>query len=359
MLTAAFFTAIFTTVLWLIYSIMYVDEQLKNVAVETLGMIDFATIVMVVTFPLFVIWSVFGYVNQFLSNKRNNDNLFSLFKQMRKNQEYTDLVARIMLEAEQNIKDGFIINKFDLFINDMNELLSEIIYRCSLASAEQIETLWSKTKNGGKWAFGKVIVEVNANQPSFQLRIFDKSQNDPVLAGTIMEFSARYLSLIGLLEKHDKERVFLTIIETGIFGKVFSIMAPVSDEIKRNREVRTEDRRPSTIFPPAMELGEVKESIVSKLNIFKKKEENKEPEEKKDPFSMALERSFSDKPVEPKFDARPFEETDTDRALSNIKKEWEDFEKPSMAEENPKKEPDEEVLSYPFSGWADEENYVK
>ena len=37
-----------------------------------------------------------------------------------------------MLEAEQNGKDGFILNKFDLFITDMNELLAEIIQRGAL-----------------------------------------------------------------------------------------------------------------------------------------------------------------------------------------------------------------------------------
>lgn len=57
-----------------------------------------------------------------------------------------------------------------------------------------------------------------------------------MIAGTVLEWCARYLSLTALLEKHDKERVFIAIIETGVFGKVFSILAPVSDEIRRSRE---------------------------------------------------------------------------------------------------------------------------
>lgn len=77
---------------------------------------------------------------------------------MKKNLEYTDLIARIMLEAEQNGKDGFILNKFDLFITDMNELLAEIIQRGALAAPERIDSLWAKTRSGAKWAFGKVII---------------------------------------------------------------------------------------------------------------------------------------------------------------------------------------------------------
>ena len=37
---------------------------------------------------------------------------------MKKNQDYTDLVVRVMLDAEHEIKDGFVINKFDVFIDD-------------------------------------------------------------------------------------------------------------------------------------------------------------------------------------------------------------------------------------------------
>lgn len=73
-----------------------------------------------------------------------------------------------MLEAEQEIKDGFILGKFDLFIADMNELIADLLLRCNIASAEQIERLWTKVQNGGKWAFGKVLIEVNQNQPNFR-----------------------------------------------------------------------------------------------------------------------------------------------------------------------------------------------
>lgn len=64
-----------------------------------------------------------------------------------------------------------------------------------------------------------------------------------MIAGTVLEWCARYLSLTALLEKHDKERVFIAIIETGVFGKVFSILAPVSDEIRRSANLHRQDRQ--------------------------------------------------------------------------------------------------------------------
>ena len=236
MLAVSFFVLIFSTALWLFFSIMKVVEVLGGASIMTLGLGEILSYILFVFGPIFIVWFVFGIISQFLHNSRFNRNLNRLFAQMKKNQDYSDLIARIMLENEQQLRDGFIVQQFDLFISDMNELISEIIQRSSLASVEQIEHLWSKVRNGGKWAFGKVIIEVNQNQPTFQIRIYEKAHKDMVLAGTIMEFCARYQSIVELFEKHDNERIFLNIIETGVLGKVFSILAPIADDLKRKRE---------------------------------------------------------------------------------------------------------------------------
>lgn len=325
MLAFAFFVSIFSSLLWLFYALMYISENLNGVSASTLGIMDMSIYVSFVVLPIFVIWIVFGFINQFITNRFFNKNLYSLFVQMKKSQDYTDLMARIMLESEQQIKDGFVLGNFDLFIADMNELLAELIHRSNIASNEQIERLWNKVQNGGKWSFGKVIIEVNQNQPNFQNRVFEKAQDDAVLSGTILEFCARYLSLIALLEKHDRERIFLNIVETGVLGKVFSIFAPISDEVKKFREVSfrkdsslSKTKFSSNSFDSTEEIeldSNVEEnerpkpaikSFVSKIGLFKKKNENNENREKNEPqlnerdsFSMALERSFGNS--EPQF----------------------------------------------------------
>ena len=235
-LALAFFASVFSTFLWLIYMFMYLKDKLGGMSFGSLGLSDISLYIALLVLPVLVLWMIFGYVTQYLNFHRLNDNMYSLFKQMKKNLEYTDLIARIMLEAEQNGKDGFILNKFDLFITDMNELLAEIIQRGALAAPEQIDSLWAKTRNGAKWAFGKVIIEIDANQGNFGSRLVLKAQNDKVLAGTILEFCARYQNLLGILEKHDKERIFLTMVETGVYGKVYSILAPWGEQIRRKRD---------------------------------------------------------------------------------------------------------------------------
>lgn len=240
-------------------------------------------------------------------------------------------------------------------------------------------------------------------------------------------------------KKHDREKVFLNIIETGVMGKVFSIFAPISDEVRKVREssagfMKQQEQvfqapkpqpAPHVPTPPVNVFSDAqpKESIFDKLdkiNPFKKKEpeplrENRAQE--RDPFSIALERSFGSVPedetprlrmseetvsresmpeprlsppeeaFEPKFETEPaeaprFEESetvfqeqpseeelsDTQKKLNSLKKEWAEMTMPQaaipektiavQAEEKNENE-DEENTAYPFGGWVDEENYNK
>lgn len=371
MLALAFFVSVFSTLTWLIFGIAYINDHLNDVSFASLGIVDISIYLSLVLLPIFILWMVFGYINHYLSNKVLASNMFTLFKQMKKNQDYTDLVARVMLEAEQEIKDGFILSKFDLFVADLNELIADLIQRCNIASPEQIERLWGKVQNGGKWAFGKVIIEVSQNQPNFQMRIFEKSQHDNVIAGTILEWCARYLSLTALLEKHDKERVFIAIIETGVFGKVFSILAPVSDEVRRSREFTTPIATPKAkpIFASAPVEEKMPEpqnivdypaekSFVEKINPFRKKEERVvrgEPavNNERDPFTMALERSFgtTNEPEEPRVSAPVFEEKVPE---VDLRVETEIFVEPRISDE-PKFEISAPLLKEEIRAIRDEE----
>ncbi len=423
MLAFAFFASVFTSFMWLIYMILYLRDKVGSAGFNTLGLLDIALYVALLILPICVLWMIFGYVYQYLTFQKQNHNMHSLFQQMKKNQDYTDLVARVLLEMEQELKDGFILNKFELFIADMNELLAETIQRGALASPDQIDRLWAKVRNGGKWAFGKVIIEVNANQNSFGNRLVGKAATDSVLAGTVLEFCARYQNLLTILEKHDKERIFLAVIETGVYGKVYSILAPLAGQIRNSRSTLQEKsplraemavieedtpvaspRSPVIDRPAYSQEEEQRKSFIEVFNPFKRRqadsaqEELSSPEEK-DPFSAALERSFGasdDEPPAPRLspqlavddempapvlpkagnDDDDMGFTHTQRALHNLKKEWEEikeirtetavslFERkePTIsARKAPaaEKEAKDKDYAYPFGNWTDTENYDK
>lgn len=427
-LAFSFFAAIFSSLLWVIYAVAYIQDNTVGMKFSSLGIVDISVYVALVILPIFVLWMIFGYINQHINNQKTSKALYQLFLQMRKNQEYADLIARIMLESEQQIKDGFILNRIDILISDMNELIAEIINRAALASRDQIESLWSRVRNGGKWALGKVIIEINQNQPNFQMRLYEKSQNDVVLAGTILEFCARYQNILALLNKHDGERVFLSVIETGVFGKVFTILAPLSDEIRKYREVAfnkteneldfkapTKEKAQKKVANPISPINEKKNSSflsgLSKIGSFMKKEKSEQNtvnnDNARDPFSIALERSFGPEeeklPTEeiesPKFEismnekedtapeiilsspnedeenkqdiiiSKPEEEasspssdeeekqeapqvepmkepiTNTQKTLNELRKEWEDMRKSSFEDDAQKTDPYEEIAS--------------
>ena len=405
-LSFVLFGAVFSSVVWLVYAIQFIASSLSGMSFFDAGIINVLLYSLFVCLPILIIWAIFGFVSQFVFNRLTTKQLFRLFSQMKKNQEYSDLLAKIMLETEQNIKNSFALGRFDLIIADMNELLSEFLQRERLASAEQIEHLWTKVQNGGKWSFGKVLIENYNLQPDFQKRIFNNAQEDSLLAGTIMEFCARYQTLLKLLEKHDKDRILLGIVETGVLGKVFAILAPLADEIQRTREIfvsAEKDITAENINPVKNEnvLEHQKEEIAqSQIQTTQKKGEkfsrlwerfisqNQEPNSlnspQKDPLSLALERSFGKNDTqikeEPVFDTLKMNENsdelmvdktdvkkeissdnglalDTQKTLDSLRKEWQSLN--SNVQEDIADKPKNEKIVSPFSGWTDVENYQK
>ena len=389
LLAVVFFCLIFSSLLWLCFSIGFVLDSLSGISFFDAGIANIILYALLVCLPVYFIWAVFGYINQYLHNRSVDNRLQLLFKQSKRNQDYSDLIARALIEAEQRITDGFVLNKADLLLLDINELLSEIIKGCKLASPEQIENLWAKVQHGGKWSFGKVIIEINNSQSDFKKRILDKCLSDAFLAGAVLEFCARYDAVVKMLENHDKDRLFLDMMETGVMGKVFSILSPIAADINRGRSIVVEKEDnvvPEINIKPmteefvekeeVIEQEPTTESFLNKINIFKnnnKKEDEVYQPEVRDPFSVALERSFSEEtplsepavsvqtteqelPQETEIPAPEIELTNTQKTLASLQEEWKEY---TPETEKTKEEPikKEENLIYPFAGWSNEENY--
>ena len=383
LLAFTFFALIFSSALWLIYSLTFIVDSLSGVSLFEAGLANVLIYALLVCVPIFLVWAIFGYVNQYLNNKMVNMQLRKLMIQMKKNQDYSDLLARTLIETKQNANSGMVLGRFDLLVADLNELLSEIIRDSKLASPEQIESLWRRAQNGSKWSFGRVIVEVSGAQKDFGDRMLKKTGQDAVLGGTIMEFCSRYQSVVAMLEKYDRDKLFLDMIETGVMGKVYSVLRPISDEIYRGRAMPISTypeptaKKDATLDVVVEQTSEMKEDVSTsdndegffqKINPFKKRSEAVE-EFVKDPFSIALERSFADDEIPSEVNTPVFtdaefinssvkaEVTDTQKTLDNLKREW--TETRISGEDAISKENEEDNLIYPFGSWADEQNYQK
>lgn len=325
MLLFCFFITVFASASWLIYAFMFVSSKLADSRLWEQNPEQMLLMLSVVFLPVLIIWMVFGFINQFITNRGMNIKQNELLNQLQKNQDYTDLVVRVMLDAEHEIKDGFVLNKFDLFVSDMNEALSEIIQRCNIASSAQLEQLWQRVKRGERWVLGKAILDASKSQSTFNAWVAEKINRDKVFRGTMLEFCSRYQNLLQLLEKHDRDKIFLRIIETGVFGKVYSIIAPLSEGISslaanpadRVQQSQSDRDYSSVLKIATMEEPKASETIVnvdkndnedeediipapkrslfSRLNPFSRKEEEEDDEEhEQDPFFRALHNSFQE-----------------------------------------------------------------
>lgn len=363
-LTMALFGAVFSSIVWLAYAIRFISSSLGGMSFFDAGLLNVLLYTLFVCLPEFVIWMIFGFISQHLNSKFIGRQMYKLFSQMKKNQEYSDLLARIMLETGENIRNTFMMNHIELIIADMNELLCEIVQREKLVTKEQASQLWMKVQSGGKWAFGRIVVEGYNQNPGFKKKISEDARSDNILAGSIMEFCARYQTLVNLLEKHDKEKTFLNIIETGVFGKVFSIVASVSDDLRRSRDIPSDEKNK---IEEEITLQQDASDFLSKFSSYKR-DLPKIRADEKDEFSLALERSFSsqsEENIEEKTECEKGVSTDenkdveiTDEDLPNSQKALDELKK-GWAEIEKKQEDTDDILAYPFGGWTDADKYQK
>ncbi len=395
MLTVLFFITVFSSLLWLVYALLYIHGLLAGVDLNSVNAATMAMYAGLTVLPVWIVWQVFGFINQYFRTRGIDSRLTQLFNQMKKNQDYTDLVVRVMLDAEHEIKDGFVINKFDIFVADMNEILADIVQRCNAVSSVQLEQLWNRVKNGERWIIAKTLVEAAKNYDDFSSYLAEKARKDSVFKGTLLEFCARYQNLSSLLEKHDRDRVFITIIETGVMGKVYSLLAPVVDaldtpepaeEVVAPAPEYTVSPRIATMEEPKIE--EDKPSLFSRLNPFKKRAAKVSAEEQTsddNEFFAALQKSMNtpeethksytqteDYPriaerSEPRFSS-PEPDEAADEPISSVNAPAAEVSAvPEIVIDEqshvaPEVKPDnhkEQDFAYPFGGWINEDNYKK
>lgn len=351
---------IFLSVVWIVGAWRFIGMSLSGISFFDAGILNIILYGLFICIPLFLGWWIFSLVCQAIYNRRTLVQMGKLFAQLKKNQEYSDLLARIMLGSEQDNKIAFEMSRFDLLLSDLNELLSDFIARQRLASKDQIEYLWNKAQNGGKWSFGKVIVENYNRQVNFTQKVLSNVLGDSVLSGMVLEFCARYQKIVGLLEKYDKEKIFLDMLETGVMGKVYAIMTSIATEVKRVKEngyAQTQIEQPKAQPKLQPQMTEKEEYAENKTS------NETDVNSEKDSFSLALERSFSKEPFlghseskkddVPSFFSVPDNVSETQKTLDALKKEWQEKET-SVAQKDKIDD-----LTYPFGGWTDAQNYKK
>lgn len=248
MLNLPFFIAAFTSVFWMFYSIN--QFHLAIFAESTPEQIFQA--VFILTFPLAVIWGIVALIKNSNTEREFFRYIYLLSDQIKKNTESTANLEKALLASALDLKDGVTLQEFNTLIADTNEILSDIIKRSNSISSAQLEHLWTRTSGGERWLMAKTFIEINSYQTDFTAHLEKKANKDILLKGSILEFIARYKTLLTLLNTHDTKKIFCNMIEYGALGKVSEILSPIAASLsaQKKQTVNEEPVKKETSLQP-------------------------------------------------------------------------------------------------------------
>lgn len=239
MLNISFFIAAFSSIFWFIFSLRYTNITATLSGNNAEALYQAVTIML---FPIALVWIVFAIIKGFYAERRSLARLNTILDTIHKNTESTASLCTMLLGAEAEIKNGFIVNEFDILISDTNEVLADIIKRSNSISSTQMEHLWTRTAGGERWLIAKTFIETHSFQSGFTNHLLQKAKKDSLLKGSILEFQTRYQGLKSLLETNDKQRLFYNMVEYGALGKVYSLLNPIAQELL-NKKTSVPDAR--------------------------------------------------------------------------------------------------------------------
>ncbi len=253
----SFFIAAFSSILWFLFGLKSINLQNMANNPETFYQVIFS-----IAFPIGLIWGIFALIKSTEEQKDIRLQNLRITEQLNKNAETTNALNCALIALEKEFKNSFMLQEIDTLIADCNEILSDIIKRSNSISSAQMEHLWNRTAGGERWLIAKTFIETNNFQPGFTDHLINKAQKDPLLKGSILEFEARTRSLYQLLEMHDTQRIFYNMIEFGAMGKVYNIIIPIAEKLKKINEttIQSEKKLPQQ---PLKEFNLTEESASS------------------------------------------------------------------------------------------------
>ena len=184
--------------------------------------------IMVMFFPVMLIWGIFALIKSQSSDKQASRYIYNLLEQVKKSSEASASIGQSLINTENELKKGFVLQEFSLLISDINEILSDIIKRSNSISSSQLEHLWTRTTGGERWILAKTFIEITNYQSEFINHLTQKAAKDHLLKGSILEFHARYKTIQTLLNTN---KTFYNMVEYGAIGKVFDILTPIVHQL--------------------------------------------------------------------------------------------------------------------------------
>ena len=213
--------AVSASLLWLGGVLFYVYAKIGFPNLFALPMTDLTMLSATAFLPVIFLWMAVSLIYNVITLKKQGTTITLLLTQARRSADHAEAMVRTLMETQLQSRSAMVLHNADLFINELNDLLADIVVRFGLIQPAHTELVWQRVGDGNRWAFCKVILNNADNSPKFQEDLKEQMRKDKTLAHLVRTFCYRFEQMFTMLERHDIEHYLTKIFEEGALGRVY------------------------------------------------------------------------------------------------------------------------------------------
>lgn len=244
-LIVLFSFSVAASLLWLGGVLFYIYAKIGFPQLFGLPMPDVVMIAATAFLPVIFLWLVVGLLYNAMTLHKQGHTINLLLAQTRRSADHAEAMVRTMMETQVQTRSALVLHNADLFINELNDLLSDIVVRLGLIQPAHTELVWQRVGDGNRWAFCKVLLQNADNSPKFKDDLQNQLKRDDILSNAVRTFCYRFEQMFTMLERHDIEHYLTKIFEEGSLGRVYLRFVEACREIDSRQAAFAQPEEPS------------------------------------------------------------------------------------------------------------------
>lgn len=234
-LIVLFSISVAASLLWLGGVLFYVYAKIGFPQLLGLPVPEITMLAATAFMPVIFLWIVVGLLYNAMTLRKHGNTINLLLAQTRRSADHAEVMVRTMMETQVQTRSALVLHNADLFINELNDLLSDIVVRLGLIQPAHTEIVWQRVGDGNRWAFCKVLLQNAENSPKFKDDLENQLKRDEILSNMVRTFCYRFEQMFTMLERHDFEHYLAKIFEEGSLGRVYLRFVEACREIDRQQ----------------------------------------------------------------------------------------------------------------------------
>lgn len=243
-LIVLFSFSVAASLLWLGGVLFYIYAKIGFPQLFGLPMPDVVMIAATAFLPVIFLWLVVGLLYNAMTLHKQGHTINLLLAQTRRSADHAEAMVRTMMETQVQTRSALVLHNADLFINELNDLLSDIVVRLGLIQPAHTELVWQRVGDGNRWAFCKVLLQNADNSPKFKDDLQNQLKRDDILSNAVRTFCYRFEQMFTMLERHDIEHYLTKIFEEGSLGRVYLRFVEACREIDSRQAAFAQPEEP-------------------------------------------------------------------------------------------------------------------